>query len=238
LTLLDASDGVCQGVLASAYAVVRKGLSHADWKGRLAAAHGALRAITAAQLAMKGVLRREAPAEAVLRAVVTSHEAPALEQALAEHPGGRAPFGKAYDGRRTDVETALTAHTSGGLGQKSSLPGSIGKALLSPDCMTSHGLLSAYTRTIADGWKAVSELHHPARVRPDSRREARSWVPVPVLRQHRTGGVREVAGPAAVQRSAPTGQAQGRPRPVTRRQRFSTGWGNLNDHDWGTFGDP
>src|SRR5438105_14730027 len=24
----------------------------------------------------------------------------------------------------------------------------------------------------------------------------------------------------------------------TRRQRISTGWGNLNDHGWGKFGDP
>ena len=158
LAALNAFDGICQGALASAYAVVRKGLSGVDWKGRLAAADGALRAISAAQLAMKGMLRREAPAEAVLHAVVTSHEIPALEQALAEHPGGRALFGKAYDGRRTDVEAALAAHTYGALVLKSSLPGSIEKALLLPDCMTSHGLLSAYTRTIADGWQAVSEF--------------------------------------------------------------------------------
>ena len=36
----------------------------------------------------------------------------------------------------------------------------------------------------------------------------------------------------------PEGQAQGRAGPLTRRQRISTGWGNLNDHGWGKFGDP
>lgn len=34
------------------------------------------------------------------------------------------------------------------------------------------------------------------------------------------------------------GQAQGRPAALTRRQLFSTGWGNLNDHGWGKSGDP
>lgn len=107
---------------------------------------------------MEGYVRPSTPAEAGLQAVVVSHALPRLETELADSEEGKALFGAAFAGRRTNFESALAAHTYGTLVRKAGLPNSVETVLLSPDCVVNHGLLTAYTNGIAGGWQAAVDF--------------------------------------------------------------------------------
>jgi len=158
LASLAEFEGTCQSVLGAAHAATTRDLSDSDWKRRLAAIRAAAQAITAAEAAMQSYVRPGTPAEAGLHAIVSSQALPRLEKELADSLEGKALFGEAYAGRRTDFESALAAHTYGTLVKKAGLPSPVQKVLLSPDCVENHGLLTAYTNEIAGGWQAAVDF--------------------------------------------------------------------------------
>lgn len=155
---LQEFEGTCRALFGDALPSVTKDFTDQDWKRRLSAAEGAIRSIAAVEAAMADYVRSGTSAEAGLKAIGASRDVPALEAQLNASAEGKALFGNRYAGRRTDFEPALAACTYGGLVKKTGLPASIERVLLSPDCVTNHGLLTTYTAGINEGWKAVLEF--------------------------------------------------------------------------------
>ncbi len=158
LNSLAEFDRTCERVLSAAHVSLTRELADNDWKRRLAAADTAAKALGAAEGAMTGYVRPGVSAEKGLKAVAASHSLPRMERELAGSEEGRALFGDAYAGRRTNFEAAFAAHTYGTLVKKTGLPAAIEKVLLSSECVANHGLLTAYTDGIAGGWQAVSDF--------------------------------------------------------------------------------
>jgi transcription elongation GreA/GreB family factor len=158
LSALSEFEGTCQRILGSARVSLTRDLFDVDWKRRLAAADAAAKALAAAERSMEGYVRAGVAVEKGLRAIATKHSLPRVERELADAEEGRALFGDAYAGRRTNFEAALAAHTYGTLVKKAGLPSTIERVILSPDCVANHWLLTAYTNGIAGGWQAVSDF--------------------------------------------------------------------------------
>lgn len=149
-------EGTCRALFDSALPTVAKDFTDPDWKRRLSAVEGAVRAVAAAHVVMVEHVRGGTSAEAGLKTVVANRAVPALEAQLNASAEGKALFGSRYAGRRTDFKSALAAHAHGSLVRKSSLPASIERILLSPDCVTNHSLLTSHIAGINEGWNAVS----------------------------------------------------------------------------------
>ena len=167
-------EGTCKTLFADALPSIARDFSDQDWKRRLAAAEAAIRSIAAAEVVMDGHVRPGTPADVGLKAIGVSRDVPALEAELNASVEGKTIFGDAYAGRRTDFESALAAHMYGSLVKKASLPSSIERVLLSPDCVANHRLLTAYTAGINDGWKTV--LQFGAAMSSVGRFEPATWV--------------------------------------------------------------
>lgn len=158
LASLKEFEGTCRSLFADALPAVALVFCDPDWRRRLAAAEGAIHDINAAEAAMAGHVRPGTQADVGLKAIGASRDVPVLDAQLDASADGMALFGNAYAGRRTDFELALAAHTYGSLVKKAGLSASIERVLLSPDCVANHGLLTAYTMGINDGWRAVLDL--------------------------------------------------------------------------------
>lgn len=151
-------ESTCRALFDDAQPSVAREFNDQDWKRRLAAAEVAIHSIADAEAAMADHVRAGISAEAGLKAMDASREVPALEEKMKASVEGNTLFGNRYAGRRTDFESALAAYTYGSLVKKAGLPASIESLLLSPDCVTNHGLLTSYTAGINEGWKAVLEF--------------------------------------------------------------------------------
>lgn len=155
LTALQEFEATCRSLFADALPTVAREFTDQDWRRRLTAADGAMKAMAAAEAQMNEHVRPGTAADLGLKAVSASHEVPALDAQFDEHLEGRALFGDSFAGRRTDLEPALAAHTYGSLVKRTGLPASIERVLLSTECVANHELLTAYTEGINKGWQAI-----------------------------------------------------------------------------------
>ena len=155
MATLQEFEETCRALFGDALPSIAKDVTDQDWRRRLSATEGAVRSIAAAEATMADRVRVGTSADVGLKAIGVSREVPVLEAQLNASVEGAALFGNQYAGRKADFESALAAHTYGCLVKKTTLPDSIERVLLSPDCVTNHGLLTSYTAGINEGWKAV-----------------------------------------------------------------------------------
>jgi hypothetical protein len=158
LEALHRFEQTANSILGDATPSIRRELSDSDWRRRLSAVSIAAQEIGAAESVMANTVRPEIAAKDGLSAVRSIHEIPRMEAELSANAQGRELLGATFAGRRTNFETARAAHTYGTLIKKAALPASIERILLSPDCVTNHGQLSANAQAINDGWKAVQDF--------------------------------------------------------------------------------
>lgn len=155
---LETFETTCRTLFADALPGVAKEFAEPNWTKRIAAGQAALTAMTIAEDLMSRHVKHGSAADIGLQTIVSSREIPLLEEQLAEHQEGKALFGDTFAGRNTDFDSALAAYTYGTLVKRAGLPASIEQVLVSTDCIANHGLLSAYSEGIDEGWQSVLDF--------------------------------------------------------------------------------
>lgn len=158
LTSLKTFEEICKKLFAAATPSQAQRFFDQDWKSRLVAVQETINAVTAAESAMLDHVRPGTTAHEGLTAITLSGEFPRMVEQLSADTEGKSLFGNAYAGHQTHFNSAFAAHAYGTLIKNAGLPASIEQVLLSADCPTNHGLLSAHMAAISIGWKAVSDF--------------------------------------------------------------------------------
>jgi transcription elongation GreA/GreB family factor len=110
------------------------------------------------QRLMKGLVKEEIAAGEGLRALAQASALPEKISELENHLAGRQLLSDRFQGRKTNLEPLLAAHTYGTSMVRANLPRNIERVLLSEDCTRNHERLGKYFRGISQGWTDLSEF--------------------------------------------------------------------------------